>query len=575
MNKTLSIALAGFSFMIDEHAYIKLSDYLTALRNSLDAQEADEVMHDIEIRMVEIFKETLAKREVINDSDVEKVIAQIGTPEQIDEQEEAYFSEGKQNKSKASAGYGSYSSNTQKQLFRDPERQKIAGVCAGLAAYFGMDITWMRLIWVGAFLFLWVAPGSSFLVVILYFILWAVLPKAESASDFLKMKGKPLNFDNLKEESSKIVQFANETTTRAGEIYNENRPKVNSAGDSLLKVLKYCLAVLLALTAAGCFIGLFAMMFAYGSDKFGMNDNLGFYLEENNLGYLLLGIAALPVVIIGIGALLLSIKLFSPKTKFNYVGPALGTLGIIWIILIGILAASASRLNFRYTGNNEDYENVSITAPNDTIYLDSKKIQIPENFKPYVNNIYSDKTKIFKRDYPSVEITRKDDIKTPYLIIKKEADGYNQPMKMKVAIDVVGNRIFLPNYYEIPYEYRFRDYRLDYELVVPSTMKVINEKEYEISTRGDDDEDNDDIDDKHSNHSGITVEENKIKINGTTIEYNSDDNDSVKINGKKYSKDSADVVLERMKIDQQVKKSFKDMNINIKDGKKEIQIKTN
>lgn len=86
MNKTLSIALAGFSFMIDEHAYIKLSDYLNALRNSLDASEADEVMHDIEIRMVEIFKETLAKREVINDSDVEKVIAQIGTPEQIDEQ---------------------------------------------------------------------------------------------------------------------------------------------------------------------------------------------------------------------------------------------------------------------------------------------------------------------------------------------------------------------------------------------------------------------------------------------------------------------------------------------------------
>lgn len=572
MNKTLSIALAGFSFMIDEHAYIKLSDYLSALRNSLDAQEADEVMHDIEIRMVEIFKEVLAKREVINDSDVEKVIAQIGTPEQIDEQEEAYFSEGKLSKSKSSNSYGSYSSNAQKQMFRDPERQKIAGVCAGLAAYFGMDITWMRLIWVGAFLFLWVAPPSAMLVVILYVVLWAVLPKAESASDFLKMKGKPLNFDNLKEESSKIVQFANETTTRAGEIYNENRPKVNSAGDSLLKILKYCFAVLLGLIAAGCFIGLFAMMFAYGSDKFGMNDNLGFYLEENNLGYLLLGIAALPVIIIGIGALLLSIKLFSPKTKFNYVGPALGTLGIIWIILIGILAASASRLNFRYTGDNEDYENVSITAPNDTIYLDSKKIQIPENFKPYVNNIYSDKTRIYKRDYPSVEITRKDDIKTPYLIIKKEADGYNQPMKMKVPVEVVGNKIFFPNYYEIPYEYRFRDYRLDYELVIPAGMKVINEKEYEINVR--DNEEDDNGDDNGNQHSGITVEENKIKINGTTIEYNSDDNDSVKINGKKYSKDSADAVLERMKIDEDVKKSFKDMNINIKDGKKEISIKT-
>ena len=93
MNKTLSIGLAGFSFIIEEHAYIKLSDYLSALRSSLDAAEAEEVMHDIEIRMVEIFKDTLDKREVINNDDVEKVIAQLGTPEAIEEQEEAYYSE--------------------------------------------------------------------------------------------------------------------------------------------------------------------------------------------------------------------------------------------------------------------------------------------------------------------------------------------------------------------------------------------------------------------------------------------------------------------------------------------------
>ena len=93
MNKTLSIGLAGFSFVIEEHAYIKLSDYLNALRSSLDASEADEVMHDIEIRIVEILREQMAKREVVNDEDVEKVIAQIGKPEVIEEQEQAYFSE--------------------------------------------------------------------------------------------------------------------------------------------------------------------------------------------------------------------------------------------------------------------------------------------------------------------------------------------------------------------------------------------------------------------------------------------------------------------------------------------------
>jgi len=573
MNKTLSIALAGFSFTIDEQAYIKLSDYLNALRNSLDAAEADEVMNDIEIRMVEIFKETLGKREVINDPDVEKVIAQIGTPEQIDEQEEVYFSEGKQKKSR-NTGTFSYSTNSQKQLFRDPENAKLGGVCAGLASYFGMDVTMMRLIWIAVFIIGFPLAPLFLFVGLLYVILWAVLPKAESASDFLKMKGKPLNFDNLKEESGKIVQFANDATSRAGEMYTESKPKINSGGDAIVKILKYCLAVWLALMAAACFIGLFAMTFAYGSGKFGIDNNLGFYLEENNMGYLILAIAALPTIIFGVAFLLLSIKLFSPKTKFNYVGPVLGTLGIIWIILIGVLAANASKFNFTYSGENEDYENISITAPNavDTIYIDSKKVEIPANFKTYFNDIYSDKSKIYKKDYANVDITRRDDIKTPYLIVKREADGYNQPLKMRVPVEVVGNKIILPNYFEYPYEYRFRNYRLDYELVVPRKTKVINEKEYQVNIS--DDNDDDDNDSDNNNNNGITVEKNKININGTTIEYNSDENDSVRINGKYYSKDSADVVLERLKIDEKVKKSIEDLNINIKDGKKEINIKT-
>ncbi|MCD1118325.1 PspC domain-containing protein [Chryseobacterium turcicum] len=562
MNKTLSIGLAGFSFTIEEHAYIKLSDYLNALRSSLDASEADEVMHDIEIRMVEIFRDTLGKREVINDTDVEKVIAQIGSPEKIEEQEEAYYSE---KNTRTQATGTSYSDK--KQLFRDPETQKIAGVCGGLAAYFGMDITGMRLLWIGIFVILCFGAPSMLFVPLLYIILWAVLPKAETASDFLKMKGKPLNFDNLKEESGKIVQFANETTTRAGEIYNENKPKIGSAGDTILKVLKYCLAVWLVLMAAGCFIGLFAMMFAYSSDKFGMNNNLGFYLEENNLGYLILAIAALPTIIVGVASLLLSIKLFSPKSKFNYVGPVLGTLGIIWIILIGVLAASASRFNFRYSGENQDYENISIIAPNDTIYLDSKKVAIPENFNTYFNNIYSDKVTIYKRDYPSVEITRRDDIKTPYIIIKKEAEGYNQPLKMKIPVEIRDNRIFLPNYFEYPYEYRFRDYSLDYELVVPSRMKIINEKEYEISVRGDNEKDKE----NHENDNTLQIEENKISINGSTIEYSNDDKDSVIINGKKYQKNEAKKIMDTMKMNID---KMENVDIKIKDGKKEFSIKT-
>lgn len=123
MNKTISIGLAGFSFIIEEHAYIKLSDYLKSLRNALEKDEADEVMHDIEIRIVEIFRECLNthNREVINTADVEKIIDQLGTPETIEEQENAYFSDKIKNTD----------NNQTKQLFRDPTNRKIAGVCWG------------------------------------------------------------------------------------------------------------------------------------------------------------------------------------------------------------------------------------------------------------------------------------------------------------------------------------------------------------------------------------------------------------------------------------------------------------
>ena len=73
----------------------------------------------------------------------------------------------------------------------------------------------MRAIWLGVFILgIFTAAVSSTLVFLLYVILWAVLPKAETAADFLKMKGKPMNFDNLKNESNKLVQFANESTQR-------------------------------------------------------------------------------------------------------------------------------------------------------------------------------------------------------------------------------------------------------------------------------------------------------------------------------------------------------------------------
>jgi phage shock protein C len=62
---------------------------------------------------------------------------------------------------------------SKKRLMRSSSDKMIAGVCAGLADYFDLDPTIIRVIWVLAFF----CAGTGLLV---YIILWIVLPLAPS-----------------------------------------------------------------------------------------------------------------------------------------------------------------------------------------------------------------------------------------------------------------------------------------------------------------------------------------------------------------------------------------------------------
>ena len=58
------------------------------------------------------------------------------------------------------------------RLRRVMSEKKIAGVCAGFAEYFDMDVTLVRLIWM-ALVLIPPAPG-----LIIYLVAWAILPKS-------------------------------------------------------------------------------------------------------------------------------------------------------------------------------------------------------------------------------------------------------------------------------------------------------------------------------------------------------------------------------------------------------------
>ena len=61
-----------------------------------------------------------------------------------------------------------------KKLYRSTTNKKIAGVCGGLAEYFGMDATIIRIIAVILLL-----PGG-FPGLLPYLILWLLIPKNEN-----------------------------------------------------------------------------------------------------------------------------------------------------------------------------------------------------------------------------------------------------------------------------------------------------------------------------------------------------------------------------------------------------------
>lgn len=464
MNKTVSISLAGFSFMIEEQAYEKLNNYLQALRNSLEKDEADEVMYDIEIRIAEIFRENLDKREVVNSDDVEKVIAQLGTPEAIEGQsEENAERENPQEK-------------TRKELFRDMKKGKIAGVCAGLAQYVGIDIALMRIAWIVLCI---CSVGFS---LVAYIILWVAVPEAETASDFLKMQGKPINFDSLKEAGQKVNSF-----------YNENKSEIAKTGAGIWKVVRVILGWIMVILAVKTLIVLvsFILVFlgVWDFQLFGRYQDLEefnfFFNAGEETRYVFMAIVIFAILIPIVVFTELSIILFSPKTKVKYWSFSVGFL-TIWLLVLGIyFGFLVSKKELIYSGNNVQEERVSINTQSNVLTLDLKRVEIPQNFRAYGDDIFSDKKKIYKEDEPDVYITRRHDVKQPYIVVRKQADGYNIPIGLSVPVEVSGNAVLLPNYISYSYDHRFRDYDVDYELVIPETMEIKDLSDGRVDIHGD------------------------------------------------------------------------------------------
>ena len=224
MKKTININLGGHPIIIDEDAFEMLDTYLSRINRYFATSEGrEEIVHDIETRIAELFQRELKGSKIVSAKEVKAVIEIMGIPEDFGEEGATIEDDAEKSESSEPSGrksrqdYGSQP-RAPKRLFRDPSNKVFGGVASGLSAYFGIDDpVWLRI----AFVLLLFTTGVGLLA---YIVLWIIVPKAKTASDRLAMRGAPINVDSiannveedLQDLGEKVKQFGRDMKTKYG-----------------------------------------------------------------------------------------------------------------------------------------------------------------------------------------------------------------------------------------------------------------------------------------------------------------------------------------------------------------------
>lgn len=191
MKKVVSVSLAGRSYQVEEAGYAELQRYLEDAERRLSKNpDKEDIIGDIEQSIADKCAASLkAGKDVISAAVVKQALEKVGP---VDGEAEEDMTENE-----------SAPERTRK-LYALPNEGKIAGVCAGLAAYFGVDVTIMRLLFV---LLIFITQGFMILI---YFAMAIAMPAAKTHEEIAEAHGRP---GTAKEIVEKVKQTATDKNT--------------------------------------------------------------------------------------------------------------------------------------------------------------------------------------------------------------------------------------------------------------------------------------------------------------------------------------------------------------------------
>ncbi len=399
MNKLLYVNIGGLVFQIDENAYQKLDNYLNSIRRKYNTiPDGEEIIKDIEQRIAELFIEKVGERGAITDQYVDEVIVVMGKPEDYDSgihQDEPTHA----HHEKKSGG---------SKFYRDKETSMLGGVCSGFAAKFDIDVLWMRLAFLISFLFF----GTGLL---LYIILWILIPEAKTTAERLEMRGEKVDINNIektikegaKQFTTKVNEFGeevkqtfsrenmNKSKKNAGDFIESAAMTVKPVVQGITRVFAFALLVVCLLIVVVISIELFTNWGNQFSDIDFLGNNI---MRGSQEAWLLVTCAIALLIIPLIGIIFSSVKyLVGIKKKTKYVSLFLGflwTVSLFTVIYLGITTGRQFREEIQVT------EKIEIAQPtNNTMYIMMDK---PDKY-PLENNVFDAQSKhghsIFKKDF--------------------------------------------------------------------------------------------------------------------------------------------------------------------------------
>lgn len=333
MNKTISIHLQGVPFLFEDQAYDALENYLTSIRKILESEEGcEEIIQDVELRVIELLQQKgFDIHRVVKVTDIDEIITKIGKPEEF------YNTDSNRKEST------SFESINPKRLFRDKDSAVLGGICAGIAAYFNIDVIVVRALYIIAFLGL----GAGFL---LYLVLWIIIPAANTSSEKLQMKGQAVNLGNLRTE---FEQAAQRIKAEAEKVKNKVHLKTGITRivilfSRFLGVISLCFGFALLIVFLSLLI-IEPSVFVDGT-LISLQD-LGKLTFENIGDYrLLLTGISLVVLSIVLQSFLFGIRLLKPIKSSYFKGISIGLTfvciaGIVFLSIAGIALSKSFRVD--------------------------------------------------------------------------------------------------------------------------------------------------------------------------------------------------------------------------------------